>query len=673
MDSPLDVLQTLRLPDEWQMQAIRFLKEGKDVIVQAPTGAGKTYVFEQFFNQSKLSRQAIYTVPTRALANDKYAEWKKEGWRVGITTGDLVVDPEAPVVVATLEAQQAQKNAAIFVVDEYQWLGDAHRGHHYEGVLLGMPLQTQLLLLSGSVANPAAVQRWLQRLGRKVEVVRTEVRPVPLEEYEIDRAAQSIPHSITGFWTRRLAAAIQDRLSPVLVFAPHRRDAMKLARQAASIPCSQPLELTQEQVDLAGPDLVALLRQRVAYHHSGLTYAQRAGLIEPLSKAGQLRVVVATLGLAAGINFSLRSVLVTSTQYAVQGYPVDVTPAELLQMFGRAGRRGLDDVGYVLITHQSPRLGQSRPGNLVRSRSIPWSPILREIGRSSSQKESKEIPLSESANDLQSTRETIQILEKYHRGLYAEEPIRLGCEATGKLEFPLPCGHYTDTARARLVRRKKNRFKGCKECPHRPQCFALNPNPSLAWMWVRLGFLDKKLNLTLRGRAVSQFLGSEGLGVVAALEDRTYAMEDLVNDLGTLAAGERFCGNEPRWAGRMAMVCRQVYGDNSWDGFLQEGVPINYGYGARDVIHTKRQGKSVTPQMLPENANRGDVDRLWIEWKSLLRQIALAKPLEWDRWQELQAFARKELKEQDDEVNFDFPPLTVSQQKPMQHRLGICR
>ncbi|MES2310365.1 MAG: DEAD/DEAH box helicase [Verrucomicrobiota bacterium] len=652
MASPFDSLQTLRLPDEWQMKAIGFLKEGKDVIVQAPTGSGKTYIFEQYFEQSNLGRQAIYTVPTRALANDKYAEWKKLGWKVGITTGDLVIDPEAPVVVATLEAQQAQRQAAIFVIDEYQMLGDISRGHHYEGVILGLPLTTQLLLLSGSVANPPAVQKWLQRMGRKVEIVKTENRPVPLEEMEIDRASRSIPDYITGFWIRRLAAAIQDNLSPVLVFAPHRRDAMKLARQAASIPCSQPLELSKEQIELAGPDLLPLLRQRVAYHHSGLTYAQRAGLIEPLAKAGQLRIVVATLGLAAGINFSLRSVLITSTQYAVRGIPVELTPSELLQMFGRAGRRGLDEVGYVLVTRESARLGQGRPGNLVRSRSLPWSPILRKINRTPA-----------------STKNTMEILDLYHRGLFSEEPIRLGCESTQKLELPLPCGLLTDTGRARLVRRKSKKFAGCKTCPHRPECFRLSPMPTLAWMWVRLGLLDKNLTLTQRGVIMSQFLSTEGLGVVAALEDGTYGMEDLVNDLGNLAAGERFCGYEPRWSGKMAMACQKTYRDNSWDGFLEDGMPINYGYGARDIIHTLRQGRSVTPQMLPENANRGDVDRLWLEWKSLLRQIAMGEELQWERWQEIQKIARKELDLHDEVTNLNFPPLTALQQRPMEHRL----
>ncbi len=71
----------------------------------APTGAGKTFVFELFFKSAKLRAQAVYTVPTRALANDKYAEWREAGWNVGLATGDISENVTAPVLVATLETQ----------------------------------------------------------------------------------------------------------------------------------------------------------------------------------------------------------------------------------------------------------------------------------------------------------------------------------------------------------------------------------------------------------------------------------------------------------------------------------------------------------------------------------------------------------------------------------------
>ena len=203
----LESLQQLRLPDPWQAEAIRALTVGDDVIVQAPTGAGKTFIFEQYFQQKRGPGQAIYTVPTRALANDKFAEWTRRGWRVGITTGDVIHDPDSPLVVATLEAQQKPSDAALYIVDEYHWLSDPMRGNHYEGTILSLPARTQLLLLSGSVANPDAARDWLVRLdrGRKVTLIEQRERPVPLEETEVESLSRRVPEEITGYWTRRIA------------------------------------------------------------------------------------------------------------------------------------------------------------------------------------------------------------------------------------------------------------------------------------------------------------------------------------------------------------------------------------------------------------------------------------------------------------------------------------
>jgi superfamily II RNA helicase len=84
----LPALNQVAIPDLWQQQAVTALRAGSDVVVQAPTGAGKTLIFELWSNQGKNRGQAIYTVPTRALANDKLAEWRARGWDVGIATGD---------------------------------------------------------------------------------------------------------------------------------------------------------------------------------------------------------------------------------------------------------------------------------------------------------------------------------------------------------------------------------------------------------------------------------------------------------------------------------------------------------------------------------------------------------------------------------------------------------
>jgi superfamily II DNA/RNA helicase len=703
----LEGLQTLMLPDAWQREAVHALQAGHDVIVDAPTGAGKTHVFERFVEQGNFARRAIFTVPTRALANDKYAEWLARGWRVGITTGDLSVSPRAPVVVATLESAQATLlpkascnpigytgisshcsstsyasspascnplgyTAAerplpdLLVIDEYQWLGDGARGNHYEGVLSALPASVQLLLLSGSVANPEDVAAWLTRLGRTVEVVRTAVRPVPLEEVEIDDLATGFPREIEGFWSRRVAAALREGLAPVLVFAPHRADAERLARLfARELPIADPLPLTPEQESMAGPVLAKLLQRRIAYHHSGLSYAQRAGLVEPLAKAGQLRAVVATLGLAAGINFSLRSVMLTAASYRVGPIERDIAPHDLLQMIGRAGRRGLDDTGYVLVSGRTPRLRRAAPQRLKRAAPLPWAALLRQLAP------------GESALDL---------ARRSADRFYTEAPLALGAEATAALDpATLPCNQLTDTGRARVIRRRREPFAACETCAHRAACLALSPEPTPLWLWQRVGVLDKHLRLTARGAIVSEFLGPEGLALAAGLEDRRYPVDHLLYDCANLFAGDRFAGTNPRRLGRLVHVCEKTYRRLTAEGYLEEGLPPAYGYGASEVVqavveHTASRG-ALSHALAEEQANagRGDIDRLLTEWRGFLRNLAAASPLPAelpfatpalrDRWDEARALATRLLGDARASLLPDLPPLTPEQKRPVLHRL----
>ena len=669
----LEGLQTLMLPDAWQRAAVHALQAGRDVVVDAPTGAGKTHIFERFVEQGNFARRAVFTVPTRALANDKYAEWLARGWRVGITTGDLSVSPHAPVVVATLEAAQgtllrsAGAPPDLLVIDEYQWLGDPARGNHYEGVIATLPAAVQLLFLSGSVGNPEDVAAWLTRLGRAVEVVRTPTRPVPLEEIEVDDLARGFPRELEGFWSRRVAGALREGLGPVLVFAPHRADAERLAREfARELPLGDPLPLTPEQTSMAGPVLAKLLQRRVAYHHSGLGYVQRAGLVEPLAKAGQLRVVVATLGLAAGINFSLRSVMLTAAAYRVGALERDIAPHELLQMIGRAGRRGLDETGYVLVSSRTPRLRRAAPLRLKRAAPLPWAALLRALAP------------GESALAL--ARDTAG-------RLFTAEPFPMGAEITATLEpAALPCRQLTDTGRARLVRRRREPFAGCADCALRPACLALSPEPTPLWRWQRVGLLDKHLHLTARGAIASVFLGPEGLALAAGLEDRRYPVEALLHDCANLFAGDRFAGTNPRRLGRLVTVCEKTYRRENAEGYLEEGLPPGYGHGASEIVRAVAEGTASRGALAHglaaefAQAGRGDIDRLLTEWRGFLRSLAAAGPLApglpfateplRTRWDEARANAARLLGDARAAELPALPPLTPEQRRPVQHRLG---
>lgn len=357
------------------------------MVLHAPTGAGKTFVFEQLM-ESGWKGRAVYTVPTRALANDKFREWQARGWDVGLVTGDIRYRPDARVIVATLETQRNAITEGLgpdlFVVDEYQLLGDEQRGPAYEVALAMVPNRVRLLLMSGSVGNPSEIVDWLAGHGRQVSLVSELRRPVPLEEV-FGEALLRRPfggRKIRGHWPKLVAGILNSGLGPLLLFAPRRIAAEELARQLASeLPEVDALELTSDQRKVAGKELSGLLRKRVAYHHSGLDYLTRAGVVEPLAKAGQLQVVVATTGLGAGINFSMRSVMVTDREYRVDDGLFLLRPDELLQMFGRAGRRGLDDRGFVVVIPKQARLNDARPLKLRRSKTLDWPALLRVMKR----------------------------------------------------------------------------------------------------------------------------------------------------------------------------------------------------------------------------------------------------------------------------------------------------
>ncbi len=879
-------LTQVTIPDLWQQQSVTFLRGGKDVVVHAPTGAGKTLIFELWSNGGKNRGQAIYTVPTRALANDKLAEWRARGWNVGIATGDLAENLEAPVIVATLETQKnrliAGDGPTLLVIDEYQMIGDADRGLNYELAIALAPPQTRLLMLSGSVGNPNDIVKWLRRLGRQAEVVRTDVRPVPLEEIYADSLSYHVPSEVRGYWPRFCAKALAESLGPVLIFAPRRKGAEALAAEIARyLPNPNPLILSHDQKQIVGPNLERMLKSRVAYHHSGLSYAVRAGVIEPLAKAGQLRVVVATMGLAAGINFSLRSVTLAAATYRRDFVEQPLKPDEILQMFGRAGRRGIDETGYVLVNQNDVRLRDGYPAHLSRSGMVDWNALLGIMAGAAAQgrdpfteavlvqqrlfttkpillgvEESmknpvvpcglktdaersrhvrqrvKQIlnsrgewepmpalrevklsdirvmePLPESVVNLLKLRgavgkvisETVnsesvgaenpqssilnpqssislhlalsspEALEKVGQGLLWAISEGVGARASrppddaatpSAGETPAP--HSVDTLKiygrastvaeraandkiilVKWVRRLINwhgrdittaqwkekvaplvekhlaakhtpvvRFEDddykilavlslsdltlrvpvdahgvalwhpverevapadCARCSLVPVCQKLPSGTGVAMLWRRLGLVDAAGVPTRRGRIVSFFSQGDGLAVAASLEDFSYQLDEMIYDLANLDAGFRFSKDENRWGGRLAMNCQRVFGVQNIPGYLENGVPPGYGWGAAEVVQSIHKDPLSKSRWVTEFLGTGDIDRIIIEWRSTLRRIANSPVLDWARWTSLQKLAQTILHETESPTDTDLPPLEYNQTKRIEHKLVFRR
>ncbi len=827
-------LNQVTVPDLRQQEAVSALREGRDVVVQAPTGSGKTLIFELWSKSGKNRGQAIYTVPTRALANDKLAEWRARGWDVGIATGDLSENLSAPIIVATLETQKNRliqgDGPTLLVVDEYQMIGDADRGLNYELALALAPRTTQILMLSGSVGNPQDVVKWLNRLGRDAILIKHTHRPVPLEEVHTGNLSFHVPSEIRGYWPRLIAKCLAEDLGPILVFAPRRQNAESLAAELArNIPTPNPLALSLDQKLLVGEHLAKMLKSRICYHHSGLSYGARAGVIEPLAKAGQLRVVVATMGLAAGINFSLRSVALAAATYRRDGQEFPLKADEILQMFGRAGRRGLDETGFVLVTANELRLIDAHACHLARSASVDWSALLGLMTLAAK-------------NHKDPFAEAVRVQER----LFTSKPIFLGVEES--LKHPnTPCGLKTDAERARRVSqfvkemfnsrgewervaipvskkisnifyynsrpgaflaneqaasaenvpllhailsepaalekvgtgnlcllsetegvktygrsmtvadilndgrimiakwiRRLTNWKGrqttmedwnskivplveaglagqktpvvrfvqepnrifahvslaeltmkvpvdrhgtalwhpterdvlhptCMQCELVPDCRKLSAGTGTALLWRRLRLVDEKGVPTRRGQIVSYFSQGHGLAIAAALEDQRYPLGELVYDIANLDAGFRFCGDENRWGGRIAVSCHQTYGNQSIPGYLENGLPPKYGSGAEQVVASVHQNPGNKHVWVTDMLGSGDIDRIIIEWRSLLRQIIHSPELEWPRWKEFKLTSQALLNETESPTLTQLPPLDYAQTKRVDHKLILRR
>ena len=213
----------------------------------------------------------------------------------------------------------------------------------------------------------------------------------------------------------------------------------------------------------------------------------------------------------------------------------------------------------------------------------------------------------------------------------------------------------------------------CARCTLVEVCKHLPTSTGTALLWRRLGLVQATGVPTLRGRVVSFFSQGDGLAIAAALEDESYPLEDLIYDIANLDAGFRFCGDDNRWGGRLGMVCHEKYGLQSVPGYLENGVPPKYGAGAEQVVASVHKNPMNKHVWVTELLGPGDIDRVIIEWRSLLRQIAHAPELDWPRWRDFQALAKGILNETESPTMTELPPLDYQQTRRVDHRLILRR
>ena len=337
-----------------QESAILELFEEKNVILNTPTGSGKSLVAAAVqFKALAQGKRSVYTCPIKALVNEKWMALCREFGpdNVGLSTGDASVNREAPILCCTAEIlanlalrEGAQAGFQEIIMDEFHYYADRERGVAWQIPLLTMP-QARFLLMSATLGETTFFEEELtKRNGKPSVTVQSKERPVPLEyAYSEISLAQTL---------ERMAG---ERKSPVYVVHFTQLEAAQSAQDFTSIEVCTREEKNEIGVALEGfkftspygPEIRKWLKHGIGLHHAGLLPKYRV-LVEQLTQRGLLKVICGTDTLGAGINMPIRTVLFTRL-CKFDGQKTGILSArDFHQISGRAGRKGFDDRGWVV-------------------------------------------------------------------------------------------------------------------------------------------------------------------------------------------------------------------------------------------------------------------------------------------------------------------------------------
>lgn len=389
--------------DRFQEEAIAAINRDTSVIVTAPTGAGKTVIAEYAVEKClQENRRVIYTAPIKALSNQKYRDFYAEyGEKIGIVTGDVVLNPYAQVLLMTTEIFrntifddiERLRDVSYVIFDEIHYINDIERGTVWEESLIFAPQHIKFVCLSATIPNIKPFTEWMQSVRDiDIEIVEELERPVPLKHYlyfkdygigntshitplrkraqhdtkkrkgELfeNSAAPAFPH---GFVETRLMPHLRkEKQFPCLYFCFSRRGCEENAKSLALGSQLQLLNKKQTalilkqfdelclQFDIVEEKKIAefrkLVRCGIAYHHAGMLPTLKE-VVERLFTSGLIQLLFTTETFAVGINMPACSVVFDSLRkFDGLGFR-HLKAREYHQMSGRAGRRGIDTIGYV--------------------------------------------------------------------------------------------------------------------------------------------------------------------------------------------------------------------------------------------------------------------------------------------------------------------------------------
>lgn len=429
-------------PDEFQAKAFDSIDAGRSVLVAAPTGSGKTLVADYGIRLALATQtRAIYTAPIKALSNQKYRDWCLEYGEsnVGLLTGDITVNPDAPIMVMTTEVlrnmiyagNDALERLSVVVLDEVHFIQDAYRGGVWEEIIVHLAPEVVLICLSATVGNTEEIARWLSVVRGPTDIAFSAHRPVPLDAQILvhDRSQSGLrvfvideqgkPNSDfmrLESQQRKVARGPRHHRSssPSRLRSPRRTEVVRFLHEHDRLPAiyfvfsrrgcedsaievfESGMRLTSvgeaEQIaaiadraveSFSDDDLAALgfvrfaelLERGIAAHHAGMVPIFKE-IVERCFALGLIKIVFATETLAVGVNMPARTVVIDRlTKYDGTSH-VMIKPSDYSQLTGRAGRRGIDTSGTAFVIWE-PFVAFDAVHQLVTSKAFQLSSSFR--------------------------------------------------------------------------------------------------------------------------------------------------------------------------------------------------------------------------------------------------------------------------------------------------------
>lgn len=396
--------------DPFQARAIAAIDQHRSVLVAAPTGAGKTAIAEYAIDKALAAgERTVYTAPVKALSNQKFRDFTaRYPDKVGILTGDVSLNPDAPIVIMTTEIYRNQlfedperlRSTRWVIFDEVHYLDDPERGTVWEEAIMFSPEQVRLIALSATAPNIEEVAEWMRGiLDHPIEVVIETHRPVPLvhlfqcqnrvyddlrdlrrdgymgrdswpSEFGQRGGLRQRRHHGNQRYERQLRAhpnrtedlikhLMQEGRLPCLYFAFGRRRTEELAWEQERfdfLTAEERVEVSRNYDELlhkfelanepSAIEMKRLVHRGVAFHHAGMLPTLKE-VIERLFTSRLIKMIFTTETFAIGINMPAKSVVFDELRKFYGTHFGFLRTRDYFQMAGRAGRRGMDVEGYV--------------------------------------------------------------------------------------------------------------------------------------------------------------------------------------------------------------------------------------------------------------------------------------------------------------------------------------